>query len=230
MLIKCRFWYLYLVYIINRFTFTSTFIIQFTQQIINSMEEKPLNEKESLELITRMIKNTHQKLEEGNGIPFLVWGYTSIIVSILVWYQLKITQNYLWNLLWFLIPLIGFPIQMLLQRKRERGIKTYLEKIIKYVWTVIGVAGFVVSMGAMFYWKIPILFIIIVLMATGTAITGLIIQFKPIIISGFVSILLSFGCLIFSHSYSILVFALVFLLMMVIPGHILNFKNRKRHV
>ena len=230
MLIKCRFWYLYLVYIINRFTFTSTFIIQFTQQIINSMEEKPLNEKESLELITRMIKNTHQKLEEGNGIPFLVWGYTSIIVSILVWYQLKITQDYLWNLLWFLIPLIGFPIQMLLQRKRERGIKTYLEKIIKYVWTVIGVAGFVVSMGAMFYWKIPILFIIIVLMATGTAITGLIIQFKPIIISGFVSILLSFGCLIFSHSYSILVFALVFLLMMVIPGHILNFKNRKRHV
>ena len=230
MLIKCRFSYLYLVYIINRFTFTSTFIIQFTQQIINSMEEKPLNEKESLELITRMIKNTHQKLEEGNGIPFLVWGYTSIIVSILVWYQLKITQDYLWNLLWFLIPLIGFPIQMLLQRKRERGIKTYLEKIIKYVWTVIGVAGFVVSMGAMFYWKIPILFIIIVLMATGTAITGLIIQFKPIIISGFVSILLSFGCLIFSHSYSILVFALVFLLMMVIPGHILNFKNRKRHV
>ena len=230
MLIKCRFWYLYLVYIINRFTFTSTFIIQFTQQIINSMEEKPLNEKESLELITRMIKNTHQKLEEGNGIPFLVWGYTSIIVSILVWYQLKITQDYLWNLLWFLIPLIGFPIQMLLQRKRERGIKTYLEKIIKYVWTVIGVAGFVVSMGAMFYWKIPILFIIIVLMATGTAITGLIIQFKPIIISGFVSILLSFGCLIFSHLYSILVFALVFFLMMVIPGHILNFKNRKRHV
>ena len=230
MLIKCRFWYLYLVYIINRFTFASTFIIQFTQQIINSMEEKPLNEKESLELITRMIKNTHQKLEEGNGIPFLVWGYTSIIVSILVWYQLKITQDYLWNLLWFLIPLIGFPIQMLLQRKRERGIKTYLEKIIKYVWTVIGVAGFVVSMGAMFYWKIPILFIIIVLMATGTAITGLIIQFKPIIISGFVSILLSFGCLIFSHLYSILVFALVFFLMMVIPGHILNFKNRKRHV
>ena len=194
------------------------------------MEEKPLNEKESLELITRMIKNTHQKLEEGNGIPFLVWGYTSVIVSLLVWYMLISTQDYHWNFLWFLIPLIGFPVQLFLQRKREKGIKTYLQKIIKYVWTGIGVAGFVVSMGAMFYWKIPVLFIIIVLMATGTAITGLIIKFKPIIISGFVSILLSFGCLIFSHSYSILVFALVFLLMMVIPGHILNFKNRKRHV
>ena len=116
------------------------------------------------------------------------------------------------------------------EENKEKGIKTYLENIIRYVWTGIGVAGFVVSMGAMFYWKIPILFIIIVLMATGTAITGMIIQFKPIIISGFLSILLSFGCLIFSQSYSILIFALVFLLMMVIPGHILNFKNRKRHV
>ena len=48
------------------------------------MEERPLSEKESLELITRMIKNTHQKLEEGNGIPFLVWGYTSVIVSLFV--------------------------------------------------------------------------------------------------------------------------------------------------
>ena len=87
------------------------------------MEERPLSEKESLELITRMIKNTHQKLEEGNGIPFLVWGYTSVIVSLLVWYMLTSTQDYHWNFLWFLIPLVGFPVQLFLQRKREKGIK-----------------------------------------------------------------------------------------------------------
>ncbi len=194
------------------------------------MEERPLNEKESLELITRMIKNTQQKLEKENGIPFLVWGYTSILVSILVWYQLNNTQDYRWNYLWLLIPLIGFPVMLLLQKKNEKGLRTYLDKIISYVWTGFGAAGFAVSMGAMFYWKLPILFIVIVLMATGTAITGMIIQFRPLIISGFLSILLSFGCLIVENTHSILIFALVFLLMMVIPGHILNIKNRKRHV
>ena len=31
------------------------------------MEEKPLNEKESLELITQMIRNTQKKMEKGSG-------------------------------------------------------------------------------------------------------------------------------------------------------------------
>jgi hypothetical protein len=50
------------------------------------MEERQLNEKESLELIARMIQNTQRKMEKGNGMPFLVWGYTTIVVSLLIWY------------------------------------------------------------------------------------------------------------------------------------------------
>ena len=37
------------------------------------MEEKQLNEKESLELITQMIRNTQQRIEEGMGYHFY-WG------------------------------------------------------------------------------------------------------------------------------------------------------------
>ncbi len=65
------------------------------------------------------------------------------------------------------------------------------------------------------------------MMASGTAITGLINKFKPIIFSGFAGILLSFLCLIVKGYASILIFALIFLVMMVIPGHILNFKGKK---
>ena len=49
------------------------------------MEEKPLNEKESLELITQMIRNTQKKMEKGSGLPFLIWGYVTIAVSLAVW-------------------------------------------------------------------------------------------------------------------------------------------------
>ncbi len=193
------------------------------------MEEKQLNEKESLELIARMIRNTQQRIEKGNGIPFLIWGYTTVFVSLLVWYLFSTTGNPQWNYLWFLIPAIGFPTMMWVLRKQESGVKTYIDRIIGYVWLVFGIGALAVSIPSIFFWEFPILFIVVLMMGSGTAITGLIIKFKPIIISGFAGILLSFLCLIVKGYPSILIFALIFLIMMVIPGHVLNLKG-KRHV
>ena len=53
------------------------------------MEERKLNEKESLELITRMIQNTKDRMAENSGTPFLLWGYVTVIISLLVWFLLK---------------------------------------------------------------------------------------------------------------------------------------------
>lgn len=38
------------------------------------MENKKLNEKESLELISQMIQNTRTRVEKDGGTPFLIWG------------------------------------------------------------------------------------------------------------------------------------------------------------
>lgn len=97
------------------------------------MEERQLNEKESLELITRMIQNTQRKLEKGNGMPFLVWGYTTIVVSLLVWYFLSTTGDYRMHYLWFLIPVIAGPMMFILLRKNEKGVKTYIDRVVGYV-------------------------------------------------------------------------------------------------
>ena len=191
------------------------------------MEDKQLNEKESLELIAQMIRNTQHKLEKGNGIPFMVWGYTTIAVSVLVWYLFSTTGNPHWNYLWFLIPIIGYPIMMWFIKKQEKGISTYIDRIIKYVWIGCGIAGLAASVASIFFWSLPVLFIVILMMGTGTAITGMIIKFKPIIFSGFSGIFLSLLCLIIKGYEVILVFALIFLVMMVIPGHILNWKGHK---
>ncbi|MDO5664204.1 MAG: hypothetical protein Q4G63_02970 [Bacteroidia bacterium] len=191
------------------------------------MEDKQLNEKESLELITQMIRNTQRGLEKSNGIPFLIWGYTTIVVSLLVWYSFSTTGNPQWNYLWFAIPVISFPLMMWFLKKQEKGVKTYIDRIIAYVWIVFGIAALVVSTSAMFLWSLPILFIMVLMMAAGTSITGLIIQFRALIFSGFAGILLSYLCLIIKGYESILVFALIFLVMMVIPGHVLNYKSRK---
>ena len=49
------------------------------------MEERKLNEKESLELIAQMIQNTKNRMETNCGMPFLLWGYTTVFTSLLVW-------------------------------------------------------------------------------------------------------------------------------------------------
>ena len=60
------------------------------------MNDRVLNEKESLELIAQMIQNTKSRMTRNSGAPFLIWGYTTIIVSLLVWFLLKETGNYHW--------------------------------------------------------------------------------------------------------------------------------------
>lgn len=196
------------------------------------MNEKQLNEKESLELITQMIKNTRQKLEkEGSGNYFLVWGYTTIAVSLAVWYLLTTTGNYHWNWLWLAIPVIGYSVMLLTFKKKEKYPRTYIEKVISYVWIVLGISCFFPSIATLFVYDFPILFMVILLISIGTAITGLIIRFTPLSIAGFVGMFLSILCLLLINTDEvILVFAGLFLVIQVIPGHILNYKSRKKNV
>lgn len=71
------------------------------------MEDKKLNEQESLELITRMIQNSKRNLEVGSGNIFLLWGYLGAVVSLVIFGLVLLTKNHAWNWLWFLIPLVG---------------------------------------------------------------------------------------------------------------------------
>ena len=61
------------------------------------MEERKLNEKESLELIAQMIQNTKNRMETNCGMPFLLWGYTTVFTSLLVWLLVTYTQNNNWH-------------------------------------------------------------------------------------------------------------------------------------
>ena len=194
------------------------------------MEDKVLTEKESLDLISQMIRNTRSRLEDNSGIPFLIWGYTTVIVAVVVWSLVTTSGNYLWHWLWFAIPVFGGTLWLLHYKKqlnnRSRAI-TFVDRAISHVWMVFGIASFMISIIS-FLTYIPILFIVLLTMGMATAITGLIIRFKPIIFSGFIGILFSPLCVIVRDTSSILIFAAIFVLMMVIPGHMLNYTAKRR--
>ena len=194
------------------------------------MEEKKINEQESLELITLMIQNTRKKINENSGVPFIIWGYVTVIVSVFEFFviYLNMNNNLMWG--WFLIPILGWSLMAIYwKRKSATNLPTtFIDRAISSVWIVIGISSLIAFPAAILY-KIGILFMMTLLMGIGTAITGLIIKYNILTISGFIGII---GSLAFSLPLSInsasniLIFAIIFTLMMIIPGHILNSKSK----
>lgn len=188
------------------------------------MEERKLTEKESLELISQMIRNTQMKMEENSGTMFLIWGYLTVFTTMLVWSLLMLTNNYQYQWFWFILPVGGYVATWLFYRKRNRQPRasTYIDRIIGYIWLELGVVGFLLSMISIVTYKYPILFIIVLLMGIGTTLTGLVIRFKPLIFSGIFGQLASMTLLFLSWKFQMPIFAGVFIIMMIIPGHVLN--------
>lgn len=192
------------------------------------MEERNLTQNESLEIITRMIKETRNNLEKGGGSIYLLWGYVWLFVSLAIYFLLMKTGDYSMQWLWFAIPLIGYPGMIYLLKKEKRGATTFAGRVIGNIWVVIGVVAALLSLYMFIDYKaFPILFTMALLINTGVAMSGLIIKFKPIIVAGFLGILLSFVMLMINGLDQILIFSLFAVIMLIIPGHILNAASRK---
>lgn len=186
------------------------------------MDNRPLSEKESLQLIAQMIQQTQRGLARNAGTPFLIWGYMTAGLALIIWWLLEETADPQWNLLWFLLPVVCVPLTIWHSRRSEMHVRTYIDRVISQVWTVFGTAGFFVSLIVGFFWHLPVLFFILLIMGMGTALTGLIARLRILLFCGTTGALLSFGSLLIPGIEQYLLFAAAFLIMMVIPGHVLN--------
>ncbi len=195
------------------------------------MEEKKLTQQESLDIISRMINETRNNLERGGGNIFLLWGYLWLFVSLAVYFVISASGDYRAQWLWFLIPLIGYPGMTLLLKKRTGTAVTFASSFIAKIWIVIGVCALLLSLFMLINpFAFPMLFVMALLINAGVAISGLVIRFKPVIIAGFSGIILSFLLLLIGGFEQILVFAAFSVVMLIIPGHILNISSRKHKI
>ena len=196
---------------------------------MQTTEEKTMTNQESLDLIARMIRNTQDRIERGAGKPFLIWGYTTLAVSLAVWYALKTTGNHHWNWLWFAIPAVGLACRMFSGRKSgPKMATTFIDQAVKQIWTTLGICATGLSLYAAFSdHHIPILFMIALLVFAGEAITGGIIKLPYIKFMGLTGMLLSFGLPFLSGFDQVLGFGGLFLATMIVPGHIMNTQSRK---
>ena len=201
------------------------------------MEERKLNEKESLELIAQMIQNSKKNLQVGRGNQFILWGWLGAITSLVVMGMLMWTKNPAWNWLWFAIPVIGWPLMMWQMKKEEKPVVTFTDKVLKAVWMSIGSIGMLGTFLMAIYAKNMMLMLpgVSILIAIGVFITGAILDDRALKTRTFGALLLIMmaSChIVFMQDdfyWYYITFSLGFIVMLVMPGYHLN-KEAKKHV
>lgn len=209
------------------------------------MEEKKLNEQESLELISRMIDQTKKETAIGSGDIFLVWGYLCAVTSLAVFALASVSREGSWGWLYLAIPILGFIISGVvaryLSKKYKNGVKTYQTKSIGSIWGVISLAFAIYAilcicdMGnpAKVYGWTGMFLLGLLLPGIGTYCTGTILKEGLVQSCGGVSLLaglyflfeLCCGKNTISIEWSLIMAASLFV-SLAIPGHILNYKAK----
>lgn len=199
------------------------------------MKNQKLNEQESLELITNMIQNTRHNLDMGSGNMFLLWGYVSAIVTLVIIGGLYWSKSVLWMWGFWGIPVIGYLFTILVLPQRQKYIKTYTDKVLGEIWGVLGVFCMVVSIAATFTHSYEIILpLCAIILPIGSIITGIIIRYTSFSLFSIVGLLLGLDMMMrilvktFSYSYwDMAEFVLIVIFVMIIPGHFLNYKAKK---
>lgn len=194
------------------------------------MEERKINETESLELISMMVKNARTNLRAKiNSNILLLWGYTVVFVSILVWILKKWALFQYASLPWLLIPLICLPITKYLYSQDKVKVKSYFDRTIDYITILNVLICTIIALSAIWF-KMPVLFIEGILFSMWIITIGLLIRYKIVIWGGVIGVTLSL-CLLFltEDVNQILIFALIPLFSIIIPGHLFK-KNIRSNV
>ena len=205
------------------------------------MEDRKLSEKESLDIITQMINSSKRNMKVGSGNVLLYWGYFTVLLSVVISSLILCTQNYIWSWGWMLMFAVG-PVISYKQRGCEPAVVTYTDKTISKVWQVFGcMFGLTFVLIAVFcaLYGQSVNFILMLPLSLlycglGVSINGIILREKWMIYSPVVAFVLVIHMLMSMINHDpvtvlwYLYFGLSFVVMMIIPGHILNNKAKKQ--
>lgn len=207
------------------------------------MEERKLTEKESLEIITSMIARTRERYI-GDGRIMLMWGYLTVVITAIIWTLIGVTHNPVWNWLWFLLWIIGGTLTPIMDKKmqHEKGFKNYSDTVTSRIWSTVGFSAIVATaiclafllVGGIDAWSMMFAIALVIVPFAEIA-SGIVVKEKSLIIGGAIGLsagLFTMAC-IAGHvalyaSWFMPLFIIVWVAMMIIPGHIINYKAKKQ--
>jgi hypothetical protein len=192
--------------------------------------KKTLTPEESLQIIQKSISNSRKNIREGS-FYYLLWGWALILASLasyLLIRRLLLLERYddipLSSLLaWGVFIVAAIVLQFIFKSrsgKRERVV-THLDRYITIIWMAAGLL-----MGLMVFLSLkldayPTPFILGVT-AMATAVSGLMVRFRPLVIRSVIFLLAAVISSYLSGTDQLLVFAIAMVLGYLVPGYIIR--------
>ena len=152
----------------------------------NNIENKEMTAQESLGIITEMMNNSRRSILQNSGKHFILWGILLTVMSLVIYELMHVTKDPVWNLLWFAMPLIGFPMAHFIGKNKVEVPQSFISKQLHGIW--LAYCAFAVVTSAVFMFIAPQNLTLIIIMAFGFAecISGITLKNWAIIVGGFI--------------------------------------------
>ena len=179
---------------------------------------------ESLALIEDVIRRTHENIRQYSSC-FLLWGWLMALASVSR-FVLETKTDFPYYFIPFPICTgAGLIITIVyFTKKRSPYAETHLSTFLGYLWMGLA-AGFIATVFVSVSQKMEPFVYTLILAGIGTAVTGLTLRFKPLVIGSFVFLLSSVLCLYVPSEYKVLINGLAVVCGYLIPGYLLKGKH-----
>jgi len=142
--------------------------------------------EQSLRLISETLNNSRRAILRNNAKYFFMWGCLLTVFSLVVYFLWHSTGNPIWNLLWFAMWPIGYPIAMLMGRKDTAVPQNEIGRLLGKIWALFGAFTLSISLIAILAVPMDITLLIVVMMGLAESVSGVVLRNWPIIIAGFI--------------------------------------------
>ncbi len=193
------------------------------------MSHENFSPEQSLQVIQSMIEKAKNQFSE-NGHLYLLWGWVVFFCSVAQFVLLEIVHYekhyYVWMLCWVAVI---YQFIYLRKQQRKQKLRTYADKMIGYVWLsffmLMMLIGFTIGrlgdesfnlMGPVF----------LAMYGVPTFLSGILLQFRPLIIGGIGCWVLSVIAHFIPYEYQLLLLSAAMIIAWIIPGYVLNRKYK----
>lgn len=200
-----------------------------------------LSAENSLRLIAETIERSRKSIAKNSGKPLILWGCLVTITAIIIWALWSCTGSPQWNLLWFAMTVIGGIGTYFMVRNNEKVPETEVSRILGRIWLWFGIFSIGMFLLVLIVAVVCTAFdipahihfnsgpIIMVLLGLCGTISGVVMKMKAVTISSVISTAV---CLVLTSLIpegdpaNILVFAILGIVILIIPGILLQKKSR----
>lgn len=196
--------------------------------------DKEFSPQDSLAVIHSMIETAKNQFGE-NGHLYLLWGWVVFICSVAQFLLLNVFRYEYHSMVWFLTwAAFIYQIFYLVKTKKRQRVRTYTDRIIGFVWMVfvilMGLFAFLFGreLGTAYYTMMTPGFL--ALYGMPTFLSGIILQFRPLVIGGVGCWALSIIALFIPYEYQLLLLSAATVIAWIIPGYMMRSKYKKANV